>query len=144
MCRIGVRGHWHLFRAGGDGCGFVCEARFAVFEFRDACRIERDVGERVGIAIQFAADVLDREISQLAADFRGALVQRLQVGAFYFVAALHLAHQELGIAAHAERGDIVAGGVIESGEQREVFGDIVGFAADIFRQLEGDFSFGIA
>ena len=36
-------------------------------EFRHACLIERDIRERVGIAIQFAADVLDRKISELPA-----------------------------------------------------------------------------
>ena len=129
------------------GTRFCISARdlgFAVFEFRYPGGVERHVRQRVGVAIQFAADVFNGEILQLAAEFCGAFVQRLQVRAFHLVAALHLAHQQLGIAAHAQSGDIVAGGVIERGEQREIFGDVVGFAADIFRELQRDFSFGIA
>ena len=36
--------------------------------------------------------------------------------------------------------NVVGGGVIERGEQREIFGDVVGLAADIFGEFEDDFS----
>ena len=39
-------------------------------------------------------NVLDYEILQLAGEFCGAFLQRLQVRAFHFVAALHLADQQ--------------------------------------------------
>ena len=79
-----------------------------------------------------------------ASELRGALVQRLQIRAFHFVAALHLADEQLGIAADAQRGDAVAGRVIERGEQRVIFGDVVGFAADLLGQLQDDSSLRVA
>ena len=120
------------------------DASLAIFELGDASGIERDVRQCVGIAIQFAAHVLDGEILQLAREFRRALVQRLEVRAFHFVAPLHLAHQQFGIAADAQRGDVVARSVIERRQQGEIFRDVVGLAPDIFRELERDFSLGIA
>ena len=115
------------------------DASLAIFEFRDACRIERDVGERVGIAIQFAAHVLDGEILQLAREFRRALVQWLQVRAFHFVAALHLPDEKLGIAPDSQRVNVVSGSVIKRGEKRIILCDVIRFATDIFRQLQDNF-----
>ena len=78
------------------------------------------------------------------ASFAARSCSGFRSGTLHFVAALHLAHQQFGIAANAQSGDVVRGGVIERGEQREIFGDVVGLAADIFRELEDDFSLGIA
>ena len=84
-------------------CRFWSGVRFcdAAFVVRHARRIERDVCERVGVGIVFATDVLDGEVGNLLGEFGGALEKRLQIGAFHFVAALHLPHQKLGIAADA-------------------------------------------
>ena len=118
--------------------------RAAPLELGDACLIERHVRKTVRVAIQFAPHVFDGEIIKLAREFGGALVERLEVRAFHFVAALHLADEEFGIAADAQRTDAVARGVIERGEKREILSDVVRFTADILGQLEDDFSGGIA
>ncbi len=57
--------------------------------------IEREIGQGVRFAIAFAANVLDDEIFELAREFRGAFVERLEIGALYLVAALHLADEQV-------------------------------------------------
>ncbi len=64
--------------------------------------IERAIGQRVGLAVLFARHVLDGEVREPARQFLRAFVQRTQVGALHLVAALHLPHQQLGIAANQQ------------------------------------------
>lgn len=116
----------------------------SVSKLRDARLVEGEIGKAVSIAIQFAANMLDGKVIELAREFRSAFVKRPQVRAFYFVPALHLANQEFGIAANAQRANAVAGGIIERGKQRKIFGDIVRLPADIFCQLKNGFAFRVA
>jgi len=106
--------------------------------------VESGVGERVGFAVEFARYVLDGEIGEAFGLAQGALVKRLERGAFYFVAALHLADKKFGIAANAEAQNICGGTVIERGDEREVFGDVVGGAAEILSKLIDDRAVGAA
>ncbi len=67
---------------------------------------------------------------------RGAFEKRAQIDALHFVAALHLAHEQLGIAEDAQARQFVAGGVIERGDQAVVFGDVIRFAAQILAEFK--------
>ena len=146
--RRGTRGEARVLRSGRRAVrgrvrlGFGL--RVSTAKFWDACLVERDIGEAVRFAIHFAWDMLDGEVFELAREFRSALVERLQIRAFHFVAALNLANEEFGIAANAQRPDAVAGGVFECGEQGIVFGEIIRFTANIFPELEDDFTARIA
>ena len=101
--------------------------------------IQREICESVCIAIQFSPDVLDDEVLNLTSQFRGAFVQRLQVRAFHFVAALHLPDEKLGIAPNSKRGNVVSCRVVQRSQKRVVLGDVICFTADMFRQLQDDF-----
>ena len=98
--------------------------------------IEGGVGEGVGFGVLFARDVVDVEVGETGGEFAGALVKGLEDGAFHFVAALHLADEQLGIAADAELADVVRGSVVEGGDERVILGDVVGGAAEIFAKLK--------
>src|SRR5690348_1662955 len=98
--------------------------------------IESQISQRISVAILFAPDMLDGEVGKLARELCGAFVERLQFSALYFVTALDLSDQKFGIAANAQGGNAVADGVIEGGEQRVVFGNIVRLAAQFFGKFE--------
>ena len=83
----------------------------------DRARIKSHIGQCIGVAILFAADMLDSEVGKLAREFGGAFMEGLQLGALHFVTALDLADQKFGIAANAERWDAVTDGVIEGGSR---------------------------
>ena len=82
--------------------------------------------------------MFDGEVSKPFGLADGALVKRLERFAFYFVAALHLADEEFGITANAKAGNIRRGAIIQSGDQREVFRDVIGGASEIFSKLVDD------
>src|SRR5271170_1859905 len=67
---------WRAIFRRGSLCAAACEPGFPIFEFRNACGIEGHIRQRVGVAIQFAAHVLDGKILQLAAELGRAFVQR--------------------------------------------------------------------
>ena len=79
-----------------------------------------------------------------ARKYRSALVERLQIRALYLVAPLHLANEQFGIAADAQRRDAVRRRVVEGSEQRVVFGHVVRVAAEFFRKLQDQLAFRIA
>ena len=102
---------------------------------RGARAIEREIGKRVSFAIHFAGNVLDHEVLELPRQLRGALVQRLQICAFHFVAPLHLPDEKLGIAANAKRLDVVGHGVVKRGQERVVFSYVVRVPTELLRPV---------
>src|SRR4029077_7144287 len=66
--------------------------------------------------------------------FLGAFVQRAQIGMLHFVQALDLVDDQLRIAVDAQPFDPAGRGVIERRDQRVIFGDVVGRAANIFSE----------
>ena len=114
---MGAEARWNRLAVRGRSrrASFAVSAAFSVGSMRDfrssnfgtPAESSATLASSVGVAIEFAAHVLDDEILQLAGEFCGAFVQWLQVRAFHFVAALHLADQQFGIAANAKCGDVV-------------------------------------
>src|SRR5271163_418107 len=82
------------------------------FKFWNTGLVEREVGERIRVAVHFSRDVFDDEIGELPDELCSTFEEWLQVRAFHFIAALHLANQQFGIAADAKRRDPVGGGIV--------------------------------
>ena len=86
--------------------------------------------------------MFDGEVGESFGLANGAFVKRLERFAFYFVAALHLADEEFGITANAETRNIRRGAIIQSGDEREIFRDVIGGASEIFSKLVDDRAIG--
>src|ERR1700723_1583788 len=71
-------------------------------------------------------------------------MERFQIRTFYLVTPLHLANQQFGIAAYAQRRNGVGRRIVQCGQKRVVFSHIVRVAAEFLGKFQDQLPLGIA
>src|SRR5262249_40363908 len=97
-----------------------------------------------GFGVLFAIDVVDAEAVEGLRHFPRALEERLEISALHFVSTAHLLDHQFGVGFYAQVTHVVRLGVVESGNESVVLGNVIGRAADVFLQFGGHFPFRVA
>ena len=97
--------------------------------------VHRRVGEPIGVRVERAADVLERDAADLVRQQPRLGVQRLQARVLHLVVAEHLLHEQQRIGADVQRAVPVRARPFERGEQAAILGDVVGRDADRLAEL---------
>src|SRR5215471_5528109 len=96
--------------------------------------IHRLIGQAVGFPVLLAQGMANREPIELRNQFLGPGVQVLEGRILDLVNALHLPHQQFGVADHLERLGTVLQRVLECGKQPLIFGKVVGLLPEVLTE----------
>src|SRR5262245_18293244 len=97
--------------------------------------VHTQVEQSIRILVEFAANVLERDVADLAHERARLHEERLQPFVLHAVLAAHLLHEELGIGLDEHPAVLVLHGPSQGGKQAVVLGDVVGRDAEAAVQL---------
>src|SRR5262245_39986568 len=94
------------------------------------------VGEAIGVLVEFAPDVFEGDVADLASERACLLVERLKARTLHTIFAAHLLHQQFRVGADMQPGDAIGGRPSQRRNQAAVLSDVVGGRAERFLQLD--------
>jgi hypothetical protein len=87
--------------------------------------IHRQIRQAVRILVQLAADVLERDLSNLMGEQARPRMEGLEAVVLHLIHPAHLLHHQQRIRLDVDRSGLVLGAPVEGGHQAVVLGDIV-------------------